>query len=333
VTSRAVSCLALCAGLGLTASSAWSRDPGLRSQPASAAAPAREIAITFDDLPAVSVAKGDPASLAVFTDRLLLNFATSQVPVVGFVNEGKLTVPGEGLDGQDARLALLRKWLAKGFELGNHTYSHRSLNQVAIEEFEADVVRGEPATAALMGSQGRKLRYFRHPFLHVGLDLGKRQAFEAWLLSRGYAVAPVTIDNDDYIFAAVYANALKAGDPESARRAAEAYLKYMDAVFDFHEGLSLSLFGRPIRHVLLLHANELNADYSGKLFERLRKRNYEFVTLSRALEDPAYGSPDAYVGRWGISWMHHWEQTMGRPRTGAPDPPPWVSEAYEKGRK
>jgi hypothetical protein len=57
------------------------------------------------------------------------------------------------------------------------------------------------------------------------------------------------------------------------------------------------------------------------------------VPLSRALEDPAYGSADAYVGRWGISWMHHWEQAMGRARTGAPDPPPWVNEAYEKGRK
>lgn len=333
MTARAVFGLALCAWLGLSGGIAWSKGPRAPSRPAPGAAPVRELAITFDDLPAVSVARGDTASLAVFTDRLLLNFTTHQAPVVGFVNEGKLTVPGEGLEGQEARLGLLRRWLARGFELGNHTYSHRSLNELAIEEFQADVVRGEPATAALMGAHGRSLRYFRHPFLQVGLDLDKRRAFEAWLGARGYTVAPVTIDNDDYIFAAVYANALKAGEAESARRTAAAYLKYMDAVFDFHEGLSNSLFGRPIRHVLLLHANELNADYSGKLFERLRERNYEFVPLARALEDPVYASPDAYVGRWGISWMHHWEQTMGRPRTGAPDPPAWVGDAYAKGRK
>jgi len=96
---------------------------------------------------------------------------------------------------------------------------------------------------------------------------------------------------------------------------------------------SLTALGVERLFMLLLHANELNADYSGKLFERLRERNYEFVPLARALEDPAYASPDAYVGRWGISWLHHWEQAMGRPRTGAPDPPSWVSEAYEKGRK
>jgi peptidoglycan/xylan/chitin deacetylase (PgdA/CDA1 family) len=322
--------LALCAGLGLCAANALARDPGAAGP---AASPAREIAVTFDDLPAVSVAKGDPRSLAAFTDRLLQIFTSHQVPVVGFVNEGKLTVSGEGLELEAARVALLRKWLDQGFELGNHTFSHRSLNEVPIDEFEADVVRGELATTALMGAQEKRLRFFRHPFLHVGLDLGKRRAFEEWLKTRGYTVAPVTIDNDDYIFAAVYADALKAGEPSKARRTADAYLDYMDRVFDFFEGLSQSLFGRPIRHVLLLHANELNADFSGALFDRLRARHYDFVPLSRALEDPAYASADGYVGRFGISWMHHWEQAMGRPRTGAPDPPAWVTEAYEKSRR
>jgi len=277
--------------------------------------------------------KGDAASLAAVTDRLLAHFTAARVPVVGFVNEGKLTVPGEGLEGQAARVSLLGKWLDAGFELGNHTYSHRSLNDLPIEEFEADVVRGEAVTAALLGQRGRKLRYFRHPFLQVGLDLNKRRAFEAWLAARGYTVAPVTIDNDDYIFAAVYAAALKAGERAGAERTAEAYIDYMEKVFDFNEGLSRDLFGRPIRLVLLLHANELNADHAGKLFARLRQRGYAFVTLEKALEDPAYASADRYVGRWGISWMHHWEEAMGRPRTGAPDPPAWVGEAYEKGRR
>lgn len=293
----------------------------------------REIAVTFDDLPAVSVAKGDPPSLAAFTDRLLANFTAHAVPVVGFVNEGKLSVSGEGLAGHAARIALVRKWIDRGFELGNHTYSHRSLNNLPLEEFQADVVRGEPVTATLLGARGAALRYFRHPFLQVGLDLEKRRAFETWLLGRGYTIAPVTMDNDEYMFAAVYASALKAGDADLARRTAEAYLAYMDQVFAFNEGLSQSLFGRPIRHVLLLHANELNADHSGRLFERLKQRGYGFVTLERALLDPAYTSADSYVGRWGISWMHHWELAMGRPRTGSPDPPAWLTEAYEKGRR
>lgn len=313
---------------------ALSGESHARAQATSGAVkPVREVAVTFDDLPAVSVIKGDPESLAAFTDRLLATFTTHSVPVTGFVNEGKLSVAGEGLDGLSARIALLGKWLAAGFELGNHTFSHRSLNDLPIEEFEADVVRGEPVTSALLGRRGMKLRYFRHPFLQVGLDLQKRQAFEAWLQKRGYTIAPVTMDNDEYIFAAVYATALRGGDSVQAQKAAEAYLVYMDAAFGFQERLAQSLFGRPIRHILLLHANELNADHAGRLFERLRARGYAFVPLAQALEDPAYASADEYVGRWGISWMHHWEQTMGRPRTGSPDPPAWITEAYEKGRR
>jgi hypothetical protein len=59
----------------------------------------REIAVTFDDLPAVSVSKGDPAALAAFTARLLTNFTAHAVPVVGFVNEGQALGPGRGTRG------------------------------------------------------------------------------------------------------------------------------------------------------------------------------------------------------------------------------------------
>jgi peptidoglycan/xylan/chitin deacetylase (PgdA/CDA1 family) len=293
----------------------------------------KEVAVTFDDLPAVSVVKGDPAALAAFTDRLVESFVSHAVPVTGFVNEGKLTLAGEGLLELSSRIGLLEKWLAAGAELGNHTFSHRSLNELPIEEFQADVVRGELATSALLGRRGLKLRYFRHPFLQVGLDLQKRRTFESWLVERGYTIAPVTIDNDEYMFASVYASFLRAGDAARAAETAEAYLAYMETVFDFQEKLSDSLFGRPIRHVLLLHANSLNADHAGRLFAGLKKRGYSFVPLARALEDPVYLSKDEYVGRWGVSWMHHWEITMGRPRSGSPDPPRWVIAAYEKGRR
>jgi peptidoglycan/xylan/chitin deacetylase (PgdA/CDA1 family) len=111
-------------------------------------------------------------------------------------------------------------WLDAGHDLGNHTYSHRSLNTRPLEELEQDVVRGEPVTRALLAEKGGTLRYFRHPFLQVGLDLDKRHAFETFLAGRGYTVAPVTIDNDDYIYAFAYADALRRGDQETAARLA-----------------------------------------------------------------------------------------------------------------
>jgi peptidoglycan/xylan/chitin deacetylase (PgdA/CDA1 family) len=291
----------------------------------------RTVAVTFDDLPAPGggSVSNEPARLRETTARLLAAVRAHGVPGVGFVNEGQLVVAGEGLPERETRLALLKMWLDAGLELGNHTYSHPSLNKAPLEDFQADVVRGEPTLLALLSDRGQKLRYFRHPFLQVGLELDKRQAFEAFLARRGYTIAPVTIDNDEYIYAAVYASALRRGDAETAAKIGADYLRYMEEVFAFVEDVSRRLTGREIRQILLLHANAINADYFDRLAARIEARGYRFITLEQALQDEAYRLPDTYVGAWGISWLHHWELTAGQKRSASPDPPEWVLQAYQ----
>jgi len=291
----------------------------------------RSVAVTFDDLPGPpgGLVSNDVAGLRENTRKLLATLSERHVPVVGFVNEGKLFVEGEGPADAEARKAVLKTWVDAGFELGNHTYSHRSLNSTPLDAFEADVRRGEPVTLSLLAERGKTLRYFRHPFLQVGLELDKRRAFEAFLADRGYTVAPVTVDNDDYVYAAVYADALRRGDPGFAAKVAADYLRYMDSVFAFVEGVSRALLGREVAQVLLVHASALNADHFGGLARVMEARGYRFVPLEEALQDEAYRRPDTYVGGWGISWLHHWELTSEKPRTPSPDPPDWVTKAYE----
>ena len=293
------------------------------------AASERTVAVTFDDLPGASLTGSDVATLRTNTAKLLAGLAEHRIPVVGFVNEGKLVVAGESSADAEGRAAVLRMWVDAGHELGNHTYSHRSLNRIPRDEFEADVVRGEPVTRDILRARGRALRYFRHPFLHVGLELDKRRALEAFLKDRGYTVAPVTIDNDEWVFAAVYADARKRGDTAEASRTADAYVAYMEGVFAFVEELARRVVGTEIPQVLLVHANALNADHFPRIAGALKARGYRFATLEEALRDPAYGLPDTYVGEWGVSWLHHWEVTAGRKRTPSPDPPSWITKAYE----
>jgi peptidoglycan/xylan/chitin deacetylase (PgdA/CDA1 family) len=296
-----------------------------------ASAAEKVMAVTFDDLPgpAGGLVAQDVASLRDNTRRLLETFAKHRIPVVGFVNEGKLYVAGETAAASEARKGVLKMWAAAGLELGNHTYSHKSLNDTPLDEFQADVIRGEPVTRALMAERGRKLRYFRHPFLQVGLDLDKRRAFEGFLKGRGYTVAPVTIDNDEYMYAAVYAAALRRGDRAEADRIGADYLRYMGEVLGFCEQVGRSLTGRDVRHVLLVHANSLNGDYFDRLAAAIEARGYGYASLEKALEDEVYARPDRYVGRWGISWLHHFEITEGGKRSPSPDPPKWILEAYE----
>jgi len=278
----------------------------------------RTVAVTIDDLPAVR--SRDLVAMQAITEKLLDQLAGNEIPVVGFVTEVKLAVPGE----ESQRADLLEAWLVAGHDLGNHSYSHPWLYDTPLEEFEADVIRGEAVTSKLLAERGRRLRYFRHPRLNTGPDIATKAAFEKFLAERGYRIAPVTIDNDEYIYALAYFNASVEDDSALMALIGQDYIRYMAEVFEFYEELSRALLEREPTQVLLLHANRLNADYIDGLADMLRGRGYGFVSLDAALEDPAYDLPDAYVGRMGLSWLMRWAVTKGEEPGEQPEVPEWI---------
>jgi peptidoglycan/xylan/chitin deacetylase (PgdA/CDA1 family) len=288
--------------------------------------PDRRIAVTMDDLPIVTSA-ADEQVRADFVFDLLNAIFRQKLPVIGFVNEGKLRIDGKE---SQQRVGYLRQWIAAGLELGNHTFSHKDLHQVPADEFERDILNGETVTRALLQKTDRPIRYFRHPYLHTGTSKEVRDRIDAFLKQHGYLVAPVTIDNSDYVFAAAYDRAVLKEDSGQMRRIIEAYLKYMDAVFGYYEKQSLAIMGREIPQTLLLHANALNGRALDSLAIMLRGRGYRFVPLPEALEDPAYQTNDTYYGPSGISWLHRWALTQGRDKSifaGEPVVPAWIEEA------
>jgi peptidoglycan/xylan/chitin deacetylase (PgdA/CDA1 family) len=278
----------------------------------------RTVAITIDDLPAVR--SRELAAMQALTEKLIARLAKNGIQVVGFVNEAKLAVAGE----ESQRADLLESWLVAGHDLGNHTYSHPWLYETPLEEFEADVIRGEAVTSELLARRGRRLRYFRHPRLNTGPDIETKEAFEKFLAERGYTIAPVTVDNDEYVYALAYYNASVDADSVLMTRIGDDYVRYMAEVFEFYETLSRGTLGREVAQILLIHANRLNADYLDRLVEMLRDRGYGFVTLDTALKDPAYATPDDYVGRMGLSWLMRWAITMGKEPGEQPEVPGWV---------
>ena len=286
--------------------------------------PARTIAITIDDLPTASILGGDIERAEQITTDLLAALARHRVPAIGFVNERKLQPSGAV---EPRRVALLERWLDAGLELGNHTYSHPDLHRVSVETFTKDVILGEKVTRRLLGARGRKPEYFRHPFLHTGRSLEIKRAVEEFLAKRGYRVAPVSVDNYDYVFAAAYDRAGGRGDPAAQQKIAAEYVEYMRAVVAYYEQQSVRIVGREIAQILLLHASTLNATTFDALAALLQSRGYRFVSLSEALKDPAYGSRDEYAGPAGITWLHRWALTQGTGGStfsGEPTVPGWI---------
>lgn len=281
--------------------------------------PDRQVAITIDDLPAGMADRLPAADITAMTTKLLGTLRDQKIPVVGFVNEKKLYKLGE----VDERIAVLKMWLDYGFELGNHTFSHASLNQVGLKAWEDEVIQGESVTKMLLAQRKMKLRYFRHPYLDTGRDQITRQQADAFLAERGYRIAPITLDGWDWMFAGLYEDARKRNDSDLQQRIVKAYLDYHDAAIAYDEQLSVKIVGYEPRQILLLHASNLEADHIGELLDVLRKRGYRFITLEDALEDSAYSLPDTYVGG-GTGWLKHWAITQGKIPQGAPAFPQWV---------
>jgi len=282
--------------------------------------PQREIAITIDDLPAGAANSMTGTEITEMTAKLLGTLRDQKVPAVGFVNERKLYKFGE----VDERIKALNMWLDYGFELGNHTFAHTSLNRVPLKDWEEEVVRGETVTRLLLQQHKMTMRYLRHPYLDTGRDLETRREAEAFLVARGYRIAPITMDAWDWMYAGVYDDARKRADTGLQQQLVSSYLSYSTEVFDYYEKFSKDLIGYEPKQILLLHGNWLEADHIGELLDLLRKRGYRFITLQDALSDSAYSMPDEYIGEEGTNWIDHWAITRGRPPRNTPVFPQWV---------
>jgi len=287
----------------------------------------KTMAITIDDLPVAQMSWHSPDQMDRITNDLLSTLTKHQVPAVGFVNESKVEVDGEV---DPFRLGILKRWLGAGNELGNHGFSHLDLHSVPPDKWMADVTRGEVETRKLADEFGSTLRYFRHPYLHTGMSVEIQEQTASFLASRGYTVAPVTIDNSEWIYGRAYRDAYNTGDEELKQRIGRDYVRYMLEVVEFYEGQSEAIVGRQIPQVLLIHAYALNADWLDTLLLELEDVGYGWITLGEALEDPVYQRP---IGGWtelgGITWLHRWAITEGLDRSlfeGEPVPSAWIEE-------
>ncbi|MCF8240656.1 MAG: polysaccharide deacetylase family protein [Melioribacteraceae bacterium] len=284
------------------------------------------IAVTFDDLPFQHSRAYSSEELVGFSRQLINNINMSSIQAVGFVNEDKL-YNEEEID--TLKLSILKMWLDAGLELGNHTFSHMNINSVDFEDYKNDIIKGAKITKALAEERNMKYEYFRHPYLRSGETETVMLALKEFLKENNYKTAPVTIDNSEWIFAGAFNKAFKSNDTELMAKLGSDYVEYMIRKIEYYEDQSQKLFGRNIKHVLLVHANLLNAKYFDNLAAAVKNKGYEFISLDEALTDEAYQSENNFVGRYGPSWIHRWALTKGVDKSffeGEPTTPKYVME-------
>jgi hypothetical protein len=167
---------------------------------------------------------------------------------------------------------------------------------MTVEDYAIDIQKGGDAIKPWL----KGTHFFRYPLLRQGDTVEKRDAILSWLSLRGIRVAPVTIDNDDFVYNQRLVDARAEGRTIDVRG---EYLDHMLKMTAFYDAKARSLLGRPIKHVLLLHMNYLNALYLDELLERLRSNGWSFVTVEEALTDPVYAVKYEHVGVRGAGHL------------------------------
>lgn len=223
----------------------------------------RAIAITIDDLPFVG--EGANFHLNLIIDCIKNN----NIPVTGFIigeSAGPKTWP------------VLERFRDVSKSLGNHTYTHISLDQVDAKTYIEEIARTEHKLQSLL----TKPRYFRYPYLAMGHG-AKKEAVLDYLSSQNYHVAPITIDSKDFVF-----NQQLLATPELNRwdfikELAPVYLDYI-----LIQTLDAEQFNRANHfenraQILLIHANLLNAYMLFDIIKLYKELGYRFVSLEEAL--------------------------------------------------
>jgi len=264
-----------------------------------------EVAVTVDDLPVHGPHTPSMNRMAI-AEHLLAAFRRHGLrSVYGFVNAKRVAddPPTE---------AILRRWIESGHPLGNHTYSHVSLNAVELSEYLADLENGEEILKKLELDDGI-WKVFRYPFLFEGDTGEKREGVRRYLREHGYATAPVTIDADDWAFNPPFSRCTAQNDGAASAKLRRTFVDvHVDELRRMRE-LSRTLMRREARQVLLLHIGAADADGIEDLLTAYENEGVKWIDLRTALADAMYALDPGDLARYGAALPYRLAKARGIP--------------------
>jgi peptidoglycan-N-acetylglucosamine deacetylase len=218
--------------------------------------------------------------------------------VYGFINAKKL-------EGNADAAEALKLWAAQE-PVGNHTYGHMDLEQNPTEAFEREIEENEPALELL--SAADNWHWLRYPYLHEGDTVEKRRAVRAYLKTRGYRIAQVSLDWEDYLWNTAYARCVAKNDAKSIAWLRSSSLNTASEFLDLGREQAKLIYGHDINHVLPLHLGAFSSAILPEALDLLKKKGFKLVTLEEAESDAAYeGDPDVGLHDAG-TFLDQWMQ-------------------------
>jgi len=246
------------------------------------------IAITMDDLNWHAIPE---AKRPEVNRRLLRTFDRNKV-------RAALFVIGEHGDTAVGR-PIVREWSRRGHMIGNHTWSHRSVDKVPEEQFGEDILRCDAFVRQFPAFRP----YFRFPMLKEGGTRERRDWMRAFLKEHGYRNGAVTIDASDWYYDERLRKCLEERPKFDVNRFRAPYLAHLWDRANYYDRLSREVLGRAIPHTILVHYNLLNSYFLGDAMDMFRMRGWQFVDAEHAFEDEVFRmQPDTVPAGESLVW-------------------------------
>src|SRR3974390_215774 len=141
------------------------------------------------------------------------------------------------------------------------------------------------------------------PFSTKATPPPKKRAISEFLTAHGYKVAQVTISFGDYAYNEPYARCLATNDQQGIDHLKLGYLD--GAALSLQQSVADAelLYGRDIKHVMLLHVGSFQTVMLPRLLELLNHREFRLITLPEAASDPAYPMHPDLPSKYGGTFL------------------------------
>jgi peptidoglycan/xylan/chitin deacetylase (PgdA/CDA1 family) len=248
-----------------------------------------EIALSLDDAPMPSTVIFSGMEK---TKRIIQALQEANCPAIGIFAIGQYTQ-------RENNMWRLHMYAQAGHIIANHTYSHPKLNNITTQEFIADVKKAHAILSPLPNFRP----LFRFPYLAEGKDKVQRQEVIEALKDMGYREGYITVNNHDYYINKLLLDAVKAGKVVDYDKLRDLYITILWDCIQANQKIAYKVLKRKVKHVLLLHENDLAALFIGDLIAHIRKQGWKIISIEEAYEDPIADFPvtNTYslVGRLG----------------------------------
>lgn len=234
-----------------------------------------EISFTMDD---PEVSESPLFSVDKRNQKILDAFKKHKV-------KGALFVCGMRVDNKEGT-KLLKSWDENEHIMANHSYSHLHFpsKKITLENYRDDFLKVEP----MISSMKHFTKLYRFPYLKEGDTKKKRDGMREALKKHGYSQGYASIDASDWYIDLRMRERLTKDLNADLTGYRDFYLKHMWERSVFYNELAKKVYGREIKHTVLIHHNLLNALFLDDLMEMYKQKGWKLISAKDAFSDSAY---------------------------------------------